>query len=102
MRREGWNTESDRQGSRLRPPRADRRFRRHLPASSALSIIRGSAEGEDEGAAHLLRIAKAGHFRDTLDRLGGLHALPPTSIRKRSTAFDGAAPVSERPPWAIP
>src|SRR6266851_2683810 len=39
--------------------------------------LRRLAEGADEGAAHPLRIAKAGYLRDALDRLaGGLHAMP--------------------------
>jgi hypothetical protein len=39
--------------------------------------LRRLAEGADEGAAHPLRITKAGRLRDVLDRLaGGLHALP--------------------------
>src|ERR1700688_3115458 len=43
----------------------------------AAQRLRRLAEGADEGAAHPLRIAKAGQFRNAFDRLaGGLHALP--------------------------
>src|SRR3954468_22698137 len=43
----------------------------------AAQRLRRLAERTDEGAAHPLRIAKAGLLRDALDRLaGGLHALP--------------------------
>jgi hypothetical protein len=43
----------------------------------AAQRLRRLAEGADEGAAHPLRIAKAGGLRDVLDRLaGGLHAQP--------------------------
>src|SRR5713101_8894472 len=43
----------------------------------AAQRVRRLAEGADEGAAHPLRIAKAGYLRDALDRLaGGLHAMP--------------------------
>ena len=43
----------------------------------AAQRLRRLAEGADEGAAHPLRIAKSGQFRDALDRFaGGLHALP--------------------------
>jgi hypothetical protein len=43
----------------------------------AAQRLRRLAEGADEGAAHPLRIAKAGGLRDAFDRLaGGLHALP--------------------------
>src|SRR3954468_21013517 len=42
----------------------------------AAQRLRRLAERTDEGAAHPLRIAKAGELRDALDRLtGGLHAL---------------------------
>jgi acyl-CoA thioesterase-1 len=43
----------------------------------AAQRLRRLAEGADEGAAHPLRIAKAGGLRDAPDRFaGGLHALP--------------------------
>jgi hypothetical protein len=40
------------------------------PARAARRLWR-LAEGADEGAAHPLRIAKAGGFSDALDRLAG-------------------------------
>jgi hypothetical protein len=52
--------------------------RRALPGPCRTTQrLRRLAEGADEGAAHPLRIAKAGGLRHALDRLaGGLHALP--------------------------
>ena len=42
----------------------------------AAERLRRLTEGADEGAAHPLRIAESGQFRDALDRFaGGLHAL---------------------------
>jgi hypothetical protein len=37
----------------------------------AAQRLRRLAEGADEGAAHPLRIAEAGHLRDAFDRLAG-------------------------------
>src|SRR6185437_6311339 len=61
-----------------RPPAWMSLDRRTLPRSCrATQRLRRLAEGADEGAAHPLRIAKAGRLRDALDRLTGrLHALP--------------------------
>jgi hypothetical protein len=65
------------------------------PAPRSALDCGGWPKSADESAAHPLRIAKAVKLRNPFDRLaGGLHALARTSIRKRSTAFDGVEPVS--------
>jgi hypothetical protein len=58
--------------------------------------LRRLAEGADEGAAHPLRIAKAGRFGDAFDRLaGGFHPQPRhLDPQPLSTAFDGVISVS--------
>jgi len=64
--------------------------------------LRRLAEGADEGAAHPLRVAKAGYFRDAFDRLAGrLHALPSKSgtgnaskVSRTPPDRDAAAPIA--------
>jgi hypothetical protein len=64
-------------------------------AYPARAARRSDCGGWPKARTEAPRIAKAGGLRGVLDRLaGGLHARRGTSIRNRSTAFDGVVPVS--------